>query len=206
MSGLKYYILDTETTGLVAGKHEVNQISIIRCEDRVQLTRNIICERPENADLRALDIQGLSLRDIKKGIPKKQVVQDVIDFFNKDELTPEHRVIVAHNASFDRRHTHALFREVGIKFPAILWLDTQKIAKEWAKRKGLGKVSVALKNALTVLDIKPVNSGLHQALPDTQNTYLLWYKAGQAGIDSLPYIKRHPDNIVSEEELEMDFE
>lgn len=54
--GLHYYIVDVETTGLSAKIHEVNEISIIRCSDRMQFTQFIRCEHPNTANFDALKV------------------------------------------------------------------------------------------------------------------------------------------------------
>ena len=56
MSGIHYYVIDTETTGLKSNYHEMTEIGIIRCSDRVQLWRQIKCFYPERASLDALEI------------------------------------------------------------------------------------------------------------------------------------------------------
>ena len=61
MSGLKFYVIDTETTGLKSGYHEMTEIGIIRCEDRVQLWRQIKCVYPERANIDALMITKKTL-------------------------------------------------------------------------------------------------------------------------------------------------
>lgn len=69
---IAYYILDTETTGLKAGYHEINQISVIRTSDGFQKTLNIAVDHPERASKEALDIQGKTRWDLKEGISKEQ--------------------------------------------------------------------------------------------------------------------------------------
>src|SRR5579871_1292089 len=144
MSGIKYYIIDTETTGLKANYHEMTEIGIIRCEDRVQLWRQIKCVYPERANFDALAITKKTMADLERGADHLQVVDECERFFAEDGLTPAHRCIVAHNAPFDRKFLHALWEQLGKEFPAHLWLDTMSLTREYAKQIGLVKPKVNL--------------------------------------------------------------
>ena len=75
MSGIQYYIIDTETTGLKAGYHEMTEIGIIRCTDRVQLWRQIKCINPERASFDALAITKKTLSDIERGYVRGATVK-----------------------------------------------------------------------------------------------------------------------------------
>src|SRR3954465_3825367 len=126
---LNYYLVDTETTGLSAA-HEVIQISLIRCADRVQLSRDIKAEFPERASPEALKVTNKTKDDIIKGMAKEDAVKLFTDFIEEDGLTPAHRVFLAHNCQFDRRFMNALWAKCGTKFPIDLYLCTMKMSKE----------------------------------------------------------------------------
>lgn len=64
MNGINFYILDTETTGLSTKLHDVIEISIIRCSDKNQMTKNIKADNPKNASLEALKVNGKSISDL----------------------------------------------------------------------------------------------------------------------------------------------
>lgn len=187
---LTFYIIDTETNGLRPGWHEISQISIIRFSDRNQLSKNIKVENPERSSQEALDITGQTRYSITQGEPKEKVVESIISFLNQDGLTPEHRCLVAHQASFDKNHCHALFQSVGEFFPAVNWLDSKPLAKQWAVKLGIEKPKLSLQAALQFTGIKPL-PGIHTAVADARNLYLLFKKALEEGIDYLPHIKRY---------------
>ncbi len=197
--GLNYYVIDTETTGLSAGWNEVTEISIIRCTDRRQLTKRVKAEFPERASEKALEITGRSFESLLDGDSKEDVIKMCNNFFAQDNLTPEHRCIIAHNAAFDKRFCHALWESVGKEFPAICWMDTIKFAKDWSKQIGAlpetntktGKPSFNLASVLKFANITPM-PGQHSAAPDARNTYLLWKKGTDLNIDHLSSIKRYP--------------
>lgn len=199
MSALKYYIIDTETTGLKSNHHEMTEIGIIRAEDRVQLWRQIKCEYPERASFDALAITKKTLADLERGHPKEAVVAECNKFFEEDGLTPAHRCIVAHNAPFDKKFLHALWEQCGFAFPANLWLDTISLTKEFLKKAdqsqlnivktATGRVSTQLHACCDMVGIKKI-SDAHNAKVDSRNTYLLHKNLIEdKKVDYLPFIK-----------------
>lgn len=187
---LQYYVIDTETTGLKADYHEMTEIGIIRCTDRVQLWRQIKCGYPERANLDALRITKKTMADLENGHDPQIVIEECEKFFNEDGLTPAHRCIVGHNIfSFDKRFLFAFWQNVGKVFPATLWLDTIPMTKQYAKNIGLIKPKVNLHAALDICQIKKF-SDAHNAKVDSRNTYLLWKNLmEEKKIDHLPFIK-----------------
>jgi DNA polymerase III epsilon subunit-like protein len=204
MSGINFYVIDTETTGLKSAYHEVCEIGIIRCTDRVQLYRHIKCEYPERASFDALNITKKSIDDLSIGIDKYQAVADCEKFFSEDGLSSKHRCIVAHNAPFDRKFLHALWKSCGKVFPADLWLDTISLTKEYAKKIGLIKPKVNLHAACDMVGIKKISSA-HNAKSDSRNTYLLHKDLIEIKkIDYLPFVKTSSQEVVNSlEEYDM---
>ncbi|KKN66639.1 hypothetical protein LCGC14_0469740 [marine sediment metagenome] len=199
---LSYYIIDTETTGLRAGFNEVTEISIVRCSDRHQLTKKIRAEFPERASDIALQVTNRTFEDLLEGDAKEDVVSFCDSFFEQDGKTAEHRCLVAHNAPFDKRFCHALWSSCGKAFPAICWMDTIKFAQDWSKEIGVlpsiltdkGKPSFKLASVLKFANITPM-PGAHDAGSDARNTYLIWKKGMDLGIDHLNAIRRYPHAI-----------
>lgn len=198
MSGIKYYVIDTETTGLKANYHEITEIGIIRCDDRVQLWRQVKCVYPERANFDALAVTKKTMADLERGMDHAAVVDECDRFFAEDGLTPAHRCIVAHNAPFDRKFLHALWEQLGKEFPAHLWLDTMSLTREYVKisgieeemkKKGLGKPKVNLHASCDHVGIKKLSEA-HNAKVDSRNTYLLHRNlVEEKKIDYLPFIK-----------------
>lgn len=186
---LKYYVIDTETTGLKAGYHECTEIGIIRCDDRVQLWRQLKCVYPERANFDALAITKKTMSDLERGWEAAQVIEECNKFFAEDGLTPAHRCIVAHNAPFDRKFLHALWETYGQEFPAHLWLDTMSLIRDYAKKIGLVKPKVNLHASCDIVGIKKL-SDAHNAKVDSRNTYLLHRNlVEEKKVDYLPFIK-----------------
>lgn len=189
MSDLHYYVIDTETTGVQVSKNEITEIGIIRCKDRVQLWRNIKCETPETASYDALKITNKTLADLLKGSTKEDVVNECEKFFDEDGVSAAARVIIAHNAPFDRRFLHALWEKCGKVFPAILWLDTMSLTREYAKKQGIVKPKVNLHAACDLVGIKKLSEA-HNAKVDSRNTFLLHRSLIEdKKVDHLPFIK-----------------
>lgn len=204
MSGLLFYIIDTETTGLKADFHEMSEIGIIRCTDRVQLWRQIICEYPERANFDALAITKKTLADLERGHNRIAVVEECEKFFAEDGATPAHRCIVAHNAPFDRKFLHALWGQLGREFPANLWLDTMALTRDYAKKQGIVKPKVNLHASCDLVGIKKL-SDAHNAKVDSRNTYLLHRSLVEdKKIDYLPFIKTAVHTLAADPVLDDD--
>lgn len=198
---LLFYVMDTETTGL-SRDHEVTQISIIRCIDRNQLSRNIRALHPERATPKALEVTGRTLEDLLKGDERDDVVERVNAFLEEDGKSAEFRCIITHNTSFDRRFCHALWENVGLRFPADLWLDTIKMSKKLAEKEGLIKQAFNLDAALKLAGVNP-KPGRHNAISDTRNAFLLWQRlVEEHQIDYLPLIENKPHFLGDDEEDE----
>jgi len=188
---LSYYIIDTETTGLKAGFHEVIQASIIRCEDQFQKTINIRAENPSRASKEALQVTKKTYADLSQGIERKDAVEQMLAFMQEDGKTSDHRCVVAHNAAFDRRFLHAMFEASNAKFPANLWLCTRSFSNKLAKRLGVVKPKLTLEASMERAGVK-IRKGAHNATVDTLNTYDLWSKLMNENLGHVSIIKRVP--------------
>lgn len=233
---IRFFILDTETTGLKVGFHEINQISVLRASERTkiigqapqnffeplpnedQLSLNIAVKYPERASYEALNIQGITNANLKTGISGKDAVNKVNEFITSDGLTPEHRCIVGHNVPFDRKFVFRLWEENGLVFPAYLWLCTQSMAKAFVKNsnmkekiaetQGFDKVKFGLNHFLNGVGLMP-KTGAHSAEVDVQNTTTLMNWLIHEGVDYVPMIKRQPqieEKKPVKNEWEMEYE
>jgi len=185
---LSYYILDSETCGLKCGWHEVNQVSIIRVTDKFQKTINIKVDYPERADSRALEIQGKTRYDLKKGIHRSEAIVEIEEFIAEDGFAPNARVVAAHNASFDSRFINQMWITDNKKFPIEMWLCTVALTRKLAKRQGLVKPKVNLKAALAIAGVQE-KLGAHNAAVDVFNTLALFEALMKHDLDHLSLIK-----------------
>ncbi len=188
---LHYYILDTETTGLKAGFHEVIQISVIRYSDRFQKTLDIRAEFPYRASKEALQITGKTIYDLQHGISKTEAITELEAFLEEDQKNSEHRCIVAHSAVFDRRMLHAMWQSAGKKFPADLWLCTKEFTRKLAKKQGIDKPKLTLAASCELAGIEQ-KRGAHNAVIDTLNTTSLFSKLMDEKLGHVHLIKRVP--------------
>jgi DNA polymerase III epsilon subunit-like protein len=204
MSGLVFYVIDTETTGLKASYHEMTEIGIIRCADRVQLWRQIKCVYPERANFDALAITKKTMADLERGYDRGAVVDECEKFFAEDGLTPAHRCIVAHNAPFDRKFLHALWDVCGKEFPAHLWLDTMSLTREYAKQNGIIKPKVNLHASCDLVGVKKISEA-HNAKVDSRNTFLLHRNlVDEKKVDYLPFVKTAVHTITAQPTIDDD--
>lgn len=215
---LQYYILDTETTGLKAGYHEINQIAIIRVATEEEFTAKIRCRFPNRASPQALEIQGVTKQSLILGEDPEPVVDRIDQFFEQDGKTSEHRCIVAHNESFDRRFCHALWDDVGKVFKAHLWMCTKKFSQAYTKKNGIEKVA-ALQSEANVLTKRgvsysldnlmigfelPIRGKSHTAIGDSRNTVTLFRHLMDQNLDYVRIIRREPHK-EERKELNYDF-
>lgn len=197
MAGISYFICDTETTGLKYDFHDLVEISIIRYQDRMQLTEKVKALNPNNASFDALQITGKTMQDLYTGMDCIDMVSKVNDFFDTDGLTPAHRCIVAHNAAFDMKFLHKAWERYGKQFPAELWLDTLSMSRKVAKNRGIikdasgEKPKFNLYASCQLFGIKQMG-GRHNAKDDTRHTYMLLKHFIDSGVDMLEHIKRIP--------------
>lgn len=201
MADIQFYILDLETNGLKVDYHEVTEVGIIRVGDTpknsLSYFKKVKCNFPERSSLDSLKITNKTLNDLKYGSSKSDIVSECDKYFKLDNLTPNHRCIVAHNAAFDRRFCHALWASEGKEFPATMWLDTMAMTKQALKRENIKYASVRLENALKLFEIDKVGTS-HNAKSDTQNTYFLFKKLLDKNVDYLSLIKMFPHKVGSE--------
>ena len=207
-----YYIVDTETTGMKTGYHEINQISVLRMTDGTQVSAKIAVDFPNRANPVSLDIQGITKEDLLVGENKKDALNKIHDFINEDGSSAEHRCMVAHNASFDKRFCHIEWEGAGLVFPAHLWLCTKTLSRKFIKARSLEarvasaqgepKVRYGLEPLLKGLGL-PIKTGAHDAEVDTVNCKTLFDECKQ-GTEYVSCIKREPHKEEKKPKDELD--
>lgn len=204
MTGIQFYIVDTETTGLDSAYHELNEISIIRCKDRIQLTEFVKCDYPERANFDSLAITNKTIHDLHKGNSKEIAIDRIDKFLNEDGLSPAHRCFVAHNYSFDKKFIHKFYEKVNKGCPVNLWLCTMALTKQYAKNIGLIKPKVNLHASCELVGIKKLAQA-HTSKIDARNTFLLHKDLVEnKKVDYLPFIKTAIHQTAAQEDEEID--
>jgi DNA polymerase III epsilon subunit-like protein len=183
-----YYVLDTETTGTVVERHEIVEISVIRVDNKSQVSRVIRAKYPERASLDALAVTNKKHDDLLIGETHLEAIQVINKFFNEDGAGPEARVIVGHNiCGFDRKFLHTMWAEHGMRFPADNWVDTLDIMRKFKKDNNLGReILINLNASMDLFGLKKVAGASHSAKIDTRNNFFLWLEL-QKRMDCLPF-------------------
>jgi DNA polymerase III epsilon subunit-like protein len=190
---IQFYVLDLETNGLMCRNnfHEICEFSIIRAADRMELSRQVKVDHPENSSIDALKITGKTVDQLRNGINKNQLIQEVENFLNEDNNRPSHRCIVGHNVvNFDRKFLWQLWEKFNKSCPFNLYLDTMHMFRDYSKNVMRVKKAVNLNDACITMGIKKYGQS-HNAKDDTRNTYLLWQELNKY-IDFLKHIKNMP--------------
>lgn len=109
--------IDTETTGLDPNIHEVVQIAVVALDSNFKMRRDVGLplvikiqpEFPENADPKALQVNGLTIPDLMaNGYPKDTAIAILVQWLTKLDLEvtrggKRKRVIpLGHNYDFDK--------------------------------------------------------------------------------------------------------
>ena len=210
---IHYYCLDTETTGLNCETNEINQISVMRVADKKQISLQIKVKKPHIYSPQALEVQGITPDDLKKGIKIEEAIDALGKFFDEDGQTQAHRCIVAHNAPFDRKFVHKAWDGCSKEFPADLWICTQSFAKRHvAKHRNGEKIAEAqvkfgvdikrdkfgalkpkfgLNNFMVGVGLTP-KIGAHSAEVDVQNTVSLYNWLMNSNTEHVSLIERRP--------------
>lgn len=204
---MEYYVIDVETTGVSATKHELTEISIIRCKDLVQKNWYIKIKHPENCERRALEITNKTVRELlTRGKYIEEIIPMVNKFLEEDGARPEERVMIAHNAPFDQRFVEEKWKEQGLVFPAQMWSCTLSMSRKYNKAHGLSK-EAKLNDMIVKLGIKGETVGQHGAGVDTRNTYRLrnyFLKNGIVEVEFIKASKNYVKKIKEESSIEQD--
>jgi len=212
MADLQYYILDTETTGLKAGHHDLTEISCIHYNDDPELTLQysvlVKALNPKNANADALRITRKTFADLFHGEDLIDAIDKLDEFLNLDGLDPAHRVIVGHNIPFDRRFLWKAYELYDKRLPADMWLDTLPLMRKHFKRIGETTKNLKLIECCDRKKIQKFGSldQIHGAKADTQNNYALFRHMKIVEKEVLPlHIKRLP-HLAEGEKEEMESE
>jgi DNA polymerase III alpha subunit (gram-positive type) len=127
------YVIDTETTGTVPGKHDIIEICIWRLGEKESKTWWMQPLNPENIEQEALNVNKHLRDDIlhktKEGREKYRhpsiVVSEIEMWLMEDGAAAEERVFIGQNPRFDYDFMMALWKKLGIldAFPFGYWIE-----------------------------------------------------------------------------------
>lgn len=194
---MKYFVIDTETTGVDAKQHELTEIAIIRCEDLFQKTWDVRIKHPERCQAMALEITKKTREELtNRGKYIEEVIPMVNAFLNEDGVKPEERVMIAHNYSFDQRFIEQNWKNAGMVFPAKLWCCTLAMSRKYNKINGLS-AGAKLDDMIVKTGIKHNMKTLHGSTGDTQATFKLHKFLVSKGINDLEFTKASKSYLES---------
>lgn len=112
----KIIAIDTETTGLDPHQNAIVEIAMKifdvssgKLHDSYQSVIKLTDYDFTTASQRALEINGFTRKETdKKGKPKEQVINEICDFFLKNQVDRRNDAFLAWNATFDRGFFDAL--------------------------------------------------------------------------------------------------
>jgi len=112
-------------------------------------------------------------------------------FWREDGVRPDERVMIAHNASFDRRMLEGAWTLVGSTFPSNMWVCTMEMSRKLLKKLNPDKKrpEVNLRACISQFGFKAETND-HSSSTDSRNTYRLRDFLLKNGIDELTFIKK----------------
>jgi len=199
---MKFYLLDVETSGLDPTIHEITEFSIIRCSDLVQKTWYLKINNPKSVQPQALAITNKSIKEL---LSREKHLEDVIDdinaFIEEDKGSPNERVIIAHNYSFDQRFCEKIWEKYNKTFPANMWECTMAMSRKYIKtispdeKRPEVKLAVLL-NRFGIKQKEP----LHSAATDCRATFRLRDFLLRQGVKEIQFIKKSKRVIEKEKQ------
>lgn len=152
--------VDTETTGLKAGAHQVIEIGAMT-SDGAEFVACVKLWPGAEVDAGAMRINGINLRG-QQWRDEAIALDEALRAFVR--WLPTGAVLVAHNAAFDRRMLEGDAARVGVEWPSVEWFCTKLWADDLRKR---GLLTIENSKLHTLCERFGVpNEGEHRALAD----------------------------------------
>lgn len=179
--------LDTETTGLIPGKHSIVEIACIHYKDGKRMSdfqRKFISNQAilDMGALRVNKHNTASLIDIGKKMPEDKAVFDFMDYLLSIDNKDLH--VCGHNVHFDVDHIKALLTKYGIEGwdQAVSYrqLDTcdrgRMLIEAGIITQEMGGRGAGLKTIAAALGVTVDAEKLHGAMYDTELCAQVYFK------------------------------
>jgi|Deesub1362B_J571_1020462.scaffolds.fasta_scaffold00187_25 ATP-dependent DNA helicase DinG len=158
---MEFFALDLETTGLDPKRDEILEIAWVRFAEGKPRERFQTLVRVTFLPKEVEELTGISAERLRRAPSLGEVLPEVLDRLSD-------KVVVAHNAPFDRAFLEEAARRLDIQLPLIYWVDTLSLSRLiWPERD-----SHALSALREKLRLAP--QGAHRALPDAEATGYLF--------------------------------
>ena len=168
---MEFFALDLETTGLDPRKDEILEIAWVRFLEGKPRERFQTLVRVAFLPKEVEGLTGISPERLRRAPPLSEVLPGVLGRLAG-------KVVVAHNAPFDRAFLQHAAARLGLELPEIHWVDTLAISRAiWPERE-----SHALPALREVLGLEAREA--HRALPDAEATGYLFLEE----LAAFPYL------------------
>jgi len=186
-----FCVLDTETTGLKPGYHEVIQVAAILCDSQLEeFARTSFKIKPRAIELaspKALEVNGYDERTWKPRFLRHKAALNHLNKFIRSYVSDTDTVVmVGQNTQFDYNFMKSEYETFGIEFPFYSTVvDLRDVAKIWSTLNGNRLTQFSLKNLAEFTNI--VNDNPHDAEADAEVTLrvLKWF------INDLKKVNKH---------------
>jgi DNA polymerase III epsilon subunit-like protein len=162
--------LDVETSGLNPYKHEIVEIAFVRttwdCKPLKNFETKVLMQLPDNADPKALEINGYDEEVWKKDAVEGHVALDALQGFLDPDV-----LVVGQNAQFDWRFIQAAAEDWSVELPvprAILCT----LSMAWPLMTSGRITGVSLKSLCAYYRIPQPRA--HRAMGDVEATIALY--------------------------------
>ncbi len=189
---MKLSFLDTETTGLFVGEHEVVQLTIIAEQDGKPIgifNEHARPNYPERISEQALQKQNKTLEDLMAYQPREEFFEKLITFLDThiDKYQKDDKFdIVGYNVKFDIDHIQKLFEEFDHKYYGSYFtydpIDILPLVQLMRKTGVIETKNAKLETICEALGFPFEEGQAHDAIWDVRKCRQLFYKI-EAAID-----------------------
>lgn len=184
--GANYIVFDCETGGFDPDKNPIHEIAMISLDGKTlkEINRLETYIKPYDdliTEDSALKVSGLKMRDVERGLDKKEAVKMICAFMDEikgSKFSTKFPILVGHNVDFDISFLKSLLERSGkdlSKFANRVSVDTLADARRHNPDGSL--ISGKLGDVCERMGIKI--SQAHRAMPDTIATAELFRKFTQ---------------------------
>ena len=175
---MKIFHFDCETTGLDPAKHGITQLAYILEIGGQEVAVGCLYANPEPCviDEKALQVQGVTLKELEDRPPAGQMYQKLLDLFDTyvDKFDKEDKFFAAgYNVGFDMNFLRSLFRRFGNNYLGSYFhypvIDPTALLP-WLVRYGLIDMPPNFKLASVAEALEIDLTGAHDAIADIRAT------------------------------------